>query len=52
MSKLAPKKYGNKVQVGGDPENSIKQITRIERVIITGPPGSALEAENRGKAGS
>jgi hypothetical protein len=33
MSKLAPKKYGDKVQVGGDPGNPIR-ITRIERVIV------------------
>jgi hypothetical protein len=34
MAKLAPKKYGDKVQVGGDPENPIRQVTRIERVIV------------------
>jgi hypothetical protein len=43
MSKLAPKKYGDKVQVGGDPGNPIRQITRIERVIVD-PRGNARPA--------
>lgn len=32
LSKLAPKKYGDKLEVSGDPENPLVQ--RIERVVI------------------
>jgi hypothetical protein len=33
LSKLAPKKYGDKIEVSGDSENPLK-IERIERVVI------------------
>lgn len=33
MSKLAPKKYGEKVQIGGDAENPIR-IEAVKRVIV------------------
>lgn len=33
MSKMAPKKYGDKLALGGDADNPI-QIERIERVIV------------------
>ena len=32
LSKLAPKKYGDKIEVSGDPSNPLVQ--RIERVIV------------------
>jgi hypothetical protein len=32
LSKLAPKKYGEKIEVSGDPANPLVQ--RIERVIV------------------
>lgn len=32
LSKLAPKKYGDKLEVSGDPANPL--VTRIERVIV------------------
>ena len=34
MSKLAPKKYGDKVHLAGDPENPVRQVLAIERRII------------------
>jgi hypothetical protein len=33
LSKLAPKKYGDKIEVSGDSENPLK-IERIERVVV------------------
>jgi hypothetical protein len=33
-SKVAPKKYGDKVQLAGDAENPLTVVGRIERVII------------------
>lgn len=33
LSKLAPKKYGDKIEVSGDADNPLK-IERIERVVI------------------
>jgi hypothetical protein len=33
LSKLAPKKYGDKIEVSGDAENPLK-IERIERVVV------------------
>src|SRR5258706_4307938 len=34
-SKLAPKKYGDKLELAGDPDSPIRhEVTRIERVII------------------
>ena len=33
-SKLAPKKYGDKVQVGGDAGNPLKVITQVSYVIV------------------
>jgi hypothetical protein len=32
LSKLAPKKYGDKIEVSGDPSNPLVQ--RIERVVV------------------
>jgi hypothetical protein len=32
LSKLAPKKYGDKIEVSGDPANPLVQ--RIERVVV------------------
>ena len=32
MSKVAPKKYGEKLELSGDPENPLHTITRIELV--------------------
>ena len=32
LSKLAPKKYGEKLEVSGDPSNPL--VTRIERVVV------------------
>jgi hypothetical protein len=32
LSKLAPKKYGDKLEVSGDPTNPL--VTRIERVVV------------------
>ena len=32
LSKLAPKKYGEKLEVSGDPANPL--VTRIERVVV------------------
>jgi hypothetical protein len=32
LSKLAPKKYGDKLEVSGDPANPLVQ--RIERVVV------------------
>jgi hypothetical protein len=32
LSKLAPKKYGDKLEVSGDPSNPL--VTRIERVVV------------------
>jgi hypothetical protein len=33
LSKLAPKKYGDKIEVSGDSDNPLK-IERIERVVV------------------
>lgn len=33
LSKLAPKKYGDKIEVSGDADNPLK-IERIERVVV------------------
>lgn len=33
-SKLKPKKYGDKVQLGGDADNPLVVVGRIERVIV------------------
>ena len=32
LSKLAPRKYGEKLEVSGDPQNPL--VTRIERVVV------------------
>ena len=32
LSKLSPKKYGEKLEVSGDPQNPL--VTRIERVVV------------------
>jgi hypothetical protein len=37
LSKLAPKKYGDKLELSGDAENPIA-VQRIERVIIKPKP--------------
>lgn len=36
-SKLAPKKYGEKLALAGDDENPVKVVTRIEREIVRPP---------------
>lgn len=32
--KLRPKKYGDKLEIGGDPENPVSHVVRIERMIV------------------
>ena len=32
--KLRPKKYGDKLEIGGDPENPASHVVRIERTIV------------------
>lgn len=34
LSKLAPKKYGEKLELAGDPANPLHVINKIERVIV------------------
>jgi hypothetical protein len=45
MPKMAPKKYGDRVtQVqAGDPENPVRTVTRIERVIVPAKPAEEAE---------
>jgi hypothetical protein len=38
MSKLMPKKYGDKLELGGDPNNPIQTVTRIELCAPSCPP--------------
>jgi hypothetical protein len=48
MSRLAPKKYGDRVtqvQVG-DPDNPVHTVTRIERVIIPAVPADQPHGED------
>lgn len=40
-SKLKPKKYGDKMQLAGDPDNPLEMITRIERVVLDGNPADS-----------
>lgn len=35
LSKLAPKKYGDKIEIAGDPDAPMKTVTRIEIVTLT-----------------
>lgn len=45
LSKALPKVYGDKVQVGGDPDNPIRhEIGRIERTIID--PQNAADTDS------
>lgn len=48
--KVAPKKYGDKVQIGGDPESPLNIVTRIERVIVDGP--NAADRDSAGLSAS
>jgi hypothetical protein len=38
MSKMAPKKYGDKLELGGDPSNPINVVTEVRRVIVDPKP--------------
>jgi hypothetical protein len=37
LSKLAPRKYGDRLELAGDPKNPIT-VARIERVIVNAKP--------------
>jgi len=44
MSKLHPQRYGDKVQVGGDPDNPIRHtVGVIDLAHLSGPELDALE---------
>jgi hypothetical protein len=49
-AKRLPKKYGDKVQVGSDPDNPAKTVDRVESVFVS-PGERAQRGESVGSAG-